>query len=183
MQNATTTRYSALAMPYRPFTEQNCSIADALEIVGERWTLLVMREVLFGRRRFGEISATSASRRTSSATASQQLVEHGLLERRPTGDGGESHEYVPTPQGHELSTRCSSPCCSWGDDYAVPEGGPPRVQVHTPAATTRTRGCTAATAASRSGPASCRSRPGPGASPKQIADGILPKTVSLGDIA
>ena len=42
-------------MPYRPFTDQNCSIARALELVGERWTLLVMREVLLGHRRFAEI--------------------------------------------------------------------------------------------------------------------------------
>ena len=82
-----------------------------------------------------------------------------------------------------LSARSCPPCCAGATTT------PPRREETTrasrctfPAATTRTRGCTAATAGSRSVQASC-SRAGPGASPKQIADGILPKTVSLGESA
>jgi len=79
-------------MPYRPFSEQNCSIANALAVVGERWSLLVMREILFGRSRFSEIKRNLGVAPNILSDRLQQLVEHGLLERRPTGDGGESHE-------------------------------------------------------------------------------------------
>ena len=81
-------------MPYRPFSEQNCSIANALAIVGERWSLLVMREILFGRSRFSEIKRNLGVAPNILSDRLQQLVEHGLLERRPTGEGGELHVYV-----------------------------------------------------------------------------------------
>jgi DNA-binding HxlR family transcriptional regulator len=167
-------------MPYRPFSEQNCSIANALAIVGERWSLLVMREILFGRSRFSEIKRNLGVAPNILSDRLQQLVEHGLLERRPTGDGGESHEYVATPKGRAVSPVLSA-LLRWGDDYAVPEGGPPRVQVHIPCGHDAHPQLHCSYCGEQIGAGELESRPGPGASPKQIADGILPKTVSLGE--
>src|SRR6478609_6880519 len=95
-------------MPYRPFSEQNCSIANALAVVGERWSLLVMREILFGRSRFSEIKRNLGVAPNILSDRLQQLVEHGLLERRPAGGGGESHEYVATPKGRAVSPVLSA---------------------------------------------------------------------------
>ena len=90
-------------MPYRPFSEQNCSIAAALAIVGERWTLLVMRDVLFGRRRFSDIKRSLGVAPNILSDRLAQLVEHGLLERRAINDHSDSHEYVPTAKGRDVS--------------------------------------------------------------------------------
>src|SRR4030081_3923121 len=117
-------------MPSRPFTEQNCSIASALAVVGERWSLLVMRDILFGRRRFGEIKRSLGVAPNILSDRLQQLVEHGLLERRPIGEHGESHEYVPTAKGLDVSPVLSA-LMQWGDAYAAPDAGPPRIAVHT----------------------------------------------------
>src|SRR6478609_7643350 len=90
-------------MPYRPFSEQNCSIAAALAVVGERWSLLVLRDVLMGRRRFAEIKRSLGVAPNILSDRLQQLVEQGLLERRPISEGSDSFEYVPTVKGRDVS--------------------------------------------------------------------------------
>jgi DNA-binding HxlR family transcriptional regulator len=161
-------------MPYRPFTDQNCSIASALAIVGERWTLLVMRDVLFGRRRFAEIKRSLGVAPNILSDRLRQLVEHGLLERHPINEGGESFEYVPTAKGRDLSPVLVS-LIEWGDEYATPAAGPPRVAVHVACG----HDAHPARQCSHCGEIIERGdlvmRPGPGATPKQLADGILPR--------
>ena len=73
-------------MPYRPFENQNCSIARALEVIGERWTLLVLREVLLGRRRFEEIRRNTGIATNILSDRLKTLVEHDVLERREAGE-------------------------------------------------------------------------------------------------
>jgi DNA-binding HxlR family transcriptional regulator len=163
-------------MPYRPFTEQNCSIAGALAVVGERWSLLVMRDVLMGRRRFAEIKRNLGVAPNILSDRLAQLVEHGLLERRPISAGVDSHEYVPTPKGRDVSPILTA-LLQWGDAYSAPDG-PPRVQVHAPCGhdahpQLHCRHCGEVIARGE-----LQSRPGPGATPKQIADGILPRLES-----
>jgi DNA-binding HxlR family transcriptional regulator len=160
-------------MPYRPFTEQNCSIANALAIVGERWSLLVMREILFGRRRFSEIKRNLGVAPNILSDRLQQLVEHGLLERRPTGEGGESHEYVATAKGRDVGPVLTA-LLRFGDEHAVPAGGPPRVQVHVPCGHDAHPQLHCSHCGELIGPGELRSRPGPGASAKQVAEGMLP---------
>ena len=64
-------------MPYRSFEGQNCSIASALEVLGERWTLLVLREVLLGRRRFEEIRRNTGVATNILTDRLGTLVDHG----------------------------------------------------------------------------------------------------------
>jgi DNA-binding HxlR family transcriptional regulator len=66
-------------MPYRPFADQNCSIARALAVVGERWTLLVLREVLLGRRRFQEIRRNTGIASNILTDRLQTLVDQDVL--------------------------------------------------------------------------------------------------------
>ena len=160
-------------MPHRPFSQQNCSIAAALAVVGERWSLLVMRDVLLGRRRFAEIKRSLGVAPNILSDRLQQLVEHGLLERRPLAEGSDSHEYVPTAKGRDVSPVLSA-LLAWGDAYAAPQG-PPRVQVHVPCghdAHPRLHCSHCGDVIERG---ELRSRPGPGATAEQIAEGVLPR--------
>ncbi len=160
-------------MPYRPFTDQNCSIAAALEIVGERWTLLVMREVLLGRRRFAEIRRNVGVAPNILSDRLQVLVEHGLLRRRRYSEHPESYEYVPTRKGVDLNPVIIT-LLQWGDRYAAP-GGPPRVPVHTSCghdADPRLH-CSHCGEIIQNGELTVR--PGPGATAGQLAEGVLPR--------
>lgn len=116
-------------MPYRPFEKQNCSIADALAVVGERWTLLVMREVLLGSRRFAEIRRNTGVAPNILSDRLNTLVEQGLLRRRLYREHPESHEYHPTAKGADLGPVLIA-LMQWGDKYAAGPAGPPRVIVH-----------------------------------------------------
>ena len=166
------------AMPYRPFSEQNCSIAAALEVVGERWTLLVMRDVLFGRRRFAESSAASASRPNILSDRLAHLVEHGLLERRAINDHSDSHEYLPDAQGPR---RQSDPhrAAGWGDELRRAR----RTRRASGAQDLRPRcppALTAATAARRSSAVSWSRDRSSGATAKQLAEGSSRKPEARG---
>jgi DNA-binding HxlR family transcriptional regulator len=116
-------------MPYRPFTDQNCSIARSLAILGGRWTLLVMREVLLGRRRFADIRRNVGVAPNILSDRLQTLVDHGLLERRLYSRHPESFEYVPTRKGLDVSPVLVA-LLDWGDEHASPPAGPPWVLVH-----------------------------------------------------
>jgi DNA-binding HxlR family transcriptional regulator len=109
-------------VPYRPFSGQNCSIARALEVVGERWSLLVMREAMLGRRRFGEIREQLGVAPNILSDRLGTLAEHGLL--RHDGHG----EYRLTAKGADLQPVLIA-LMRWGDRHAAP-AGPPRIVVH-----------------------------------------------------
>jgi DNA-binding HxlR family transcriptional regulator len=96
-------------MPYRAFEGQNCSVARTLAVVGERWTLLVMRDVLNGHRRFRELRRTTGIAPNILSDRLGTLVEHGLL-RHDEATG----EYRPTRKGADLSPVLIA-LMSWGD--------------------------------------------------------------------
>jgi DNA-binding HxlR family transcriptional regulator len=114
-------------MPYRPFADQNCSIARALAVVGERWTLLVLREVLLGRRRFQEIRRNTGIASNILTDRLQTLVDQDVLERRRYGE--DAFEYVPTEKARDV-TPVLVALQQWGDRYEAPAAGPPRLLVH-----------------------------------------------------
>jgi DNA-binding HxlR family transcriptional regulator len=115
-------------MPYRPFEAQNCSIARALAVVGERWTLLVLREVLLGRRRFAEIRRNTGIATNILTDRLQTLVEQEVLERRRYSEQPEAFEYAPTQKALD-ATPVLVALMQWGDRYDAPHGAP-RVLVH-----------------------------------------------------
>src|SRR5215470_5735026 len=116
-------------MPYRAFEDQNCSVAGALAILGGRWTLLVLREVLLGRRRFADIRRNVGVAPNILSDRLQMLVDHGLLERRRGSEHPESFEYVPTRRGQEVSPVLTA-LMAWGDEHASAPAGPPFILVH-----------------------------------------------------
>lgn len=160
-------------MPYRPFADQNCTVAGALAIVGDRWTLLVMREILFGRRRFAEIRRHTGIAPNILSERLQMLVEHGLLSRTRYSEHPESYEYVPTAKGADLRQVIGS-LMEWGDRHAAPAAGPPRVAVHAACGhdAHAQLHCSHCGRVIESG--ELRVRPGPGATAEQVAEGVLP---------
>ena len=80
--------YLARSMPLRSdYDRQNCSLARSLEVVGERWTLLILRDLFFGVRRFTDLHAHLDIPRAVLTARLATLVDRGLVERRPYGPG------------------------------------------------------------------------------------------------
>jgi DNA-binding HxlR family transcriptional regulator len=113
----------------RTYEDQVCSISRTLEVVGERWTLLIVRDVFFGVRRFGDLQASLGVARNVLTERLNRLVEDGILEREPYQEHPARYEYVLTPKGLDLLPVLLS-MMRWGDTYASPEVGPPRLVRH-----------------------------------------------------
>lgn len=112
-------------MPSQP---RDCSIANALAVVGERWSLLALREIFFGVRRFDQIAANTGASRDILAARLRKLVDAGLLVKRQYERHPPRYEYVLTESGEALHTVLIN-LMDWGDRY-VTEGEPPTVWGH-----------------------------------------------------
>ena len=112
----------------RTYEAQNCSLARTLEVVGERWTLLILRDVFLGIRRFDSFQGRLDVSRTVLAGRLQRLVENGLLSRQRYQERPDRYEYVLTQKGLDLWPAINA-LRAWGDAYETKEG-PPRFFVH-----------------------------------------------------
>lgn len=108
----------------RDYEGQNCSIARALEVVGERWTLLIIRDVLLGIRRFDEMQEDLGIARNVLTERLNRLVDEGVLERVLYSEHPERYEYQLTKKGLDLNIALSA-LRQWGDDYLSDR--PPRI--------------------------------------------------------
>jgi DNA-binding HxlR family transcriptional regulator len=108
-----------------------CSVAQALEVVGERWTLLVVRDCLLGVTRFDQIQQRLGIARNVLSDRLDLLVEVEVLERRPYQERPVRHEYVLTERGRDLWPVVQA-LQQWGDRWADWPDGPPVQQVHEP---------------------------------------------------
>jgi DNA-binding HxlR family transcriptional regulator len=91
----------------RDYHGPNCSIARALEVVGERWTLLIVRDAFLGLRRFDEFQESLGIARNVLTDRLNRLVEEGILERVPTANG-QSATSTASPPRAASSTSPSS---------------------------------------------------------------------------
>jgi DNA-binding HxlR family transcriptional regulator len=105
--------------------ETPCSIARTLEVLGERWTFLVVREALAGTTRFADFRATLGIAPDVLTTRLNTLVEAGVLERRPYQDDGKRtrQEYLVTPAGDDLRVILGA-LQQWGDTHRPYSKGP-----------------------------------------------------------
>jgi DNA-binding HxlR family transcriptional regulator len=111
------------------YQDQNCTIARALEIVGERWTILVVRDALLGIRRFEDFQSRLGISRAVLSDRLSQLVEHGILQRVPYQERPVRHEYVLTERGLALWPVVAA-LAEWGREL-FPEGAPRRFRHRT----------------------------------------------------
>lgn len=106
-------------MKYKSFAHMNCSVAQSLEILGERWTLLILRDAFLGTRKFEDFLDTGISRNVLAARL-KRLVEADILEKRPID--GKSSEYRLTLKGLDLQPVLLA-LMHWGDQHRpLPEG-------------------------------------------------------------
>lgn len=111
------------------FAGMNCSVAGALEILGEWWTMLIVRDAFMGVRRFEDFQRRLGIARNVLTTRLQKLVASGILERRRYQERPERFEYRLTAKGLDLYPILVS-LLQWGDRWAPAEGGPPVLLVH-----------------------------------------------------
>lgn len=100
----------------RRYDGQNCSIARALEVVGERWTLLIVRDAFLGPRRFEEFQQSLGIARNVLADRLGRLVDEGVLERVRYSARPERYEYRLTRKGRDLQVALAG-LRQWGDRY------------------------------------------------------------------
>lgn len=110
---------SQLSEPTNLGSPRVCSIADALEIVGERWSLLVLRELGFGVHRFNDILTNTGAPRETLALRLRKLEEAGLIERRQYSQHPPRDEYLMTAAGRDMAPVLVS-LRLWGERYATP---------------------------------------------------------------
>jgi DNA-binding HxlR family transcriptional regulator len=105
-------------MPTTPGRDLRCSIARSLEVLGEKWTLLVVREACWGRTRFSEFRSALGVAPDVLADRLATLVEVGVMERRPyrVEGGRQREEYVLTPAGEDLRLVLAA-LNAWGDEH------------------------------------------------------------------
>jgi DNA-binding HxlR family transcriptional regulator len=108
---------------------RECSVARTLEIVGEKWALLAVREVFLGNRRFDEMVRRTGAPRDTLAARLKTLVAGGILERRRYCEHPARYEYRLTEAGRELYPVIMT-LMRWGDKHLAGEEGPPRVFEH-----------------------------------------------------
>jgi DNA-binding HxlR family transcriptional regulator len=109
-------------------TARDCSIANALALVGERWSLLVLREAMLGERRFDRFVRNTGASRDILAARLKTLVKAGVLTRERYSEHPPRDEYVLTESGRALRPVLMA-LTEWGDRYAT-EGEPPTVWEH-----------------------------------------------------
>lgn len=109
----------------RTYDTQVCSAARALEVVGERWTLLIVRDALLGVRRFEDFQRSLGIARNVLTDRLNLLVDEGVLERRAYSDA--RHEYRLTDKGRDLWPVVHS-LVTWGDRHEAPDGPPRRFE-------------------------------------------------------
>src|SRR5215470_14906055 len=100
----------------RDYEGQNCSIARTLEVVGERWTLLIVRDVFLGLRRFDELQESLGIARNVLTDRLNRLVDEGILERVHYRERPVRYEYQLTLKGRDLLLPLTA-FGQWGDKY------------------------------------------------------------------
>ncbi len=108
----------------RTYEGQNCSIARALELVGERWTLLIVRDAFLGLRRFDEFQDSLGVARNVLAERLNRLVGEGILERNAYSERPPRFEYRLTEKGRDLAIPLLA-LMQWGDRHLSDK--PPRI--------------------------------------------------------
>lgn len=160
-------------MRLKSFQDMNCALAQTLEVVGERWTLLVLRDAFFGIRRFDDFQRRLGIARNILSARLARLVDEGILERRVTSPGGRRAEYHLTEKGRDLQPALLA-LTQWGDTWYPADRGV-RVEFYdrdSGRAIRRVRPC--AEDGRELAPRQIRARPGPGAGQDLTLDAVDP---------
>lgn len=118
-------------MGWEEYDSTTCSVFRALDVLSDRWTVLVLRDVLNGVRRFDDIQRHLGIARDVLTKRLASLAEQGIVERVPYREPGARtrYEYRPTAAGRDLRTVLIA-LIGWGDKHRPGADGPPTIVVH-----------------------------------------------------
>ena len=120
-------RYTG-GMLKRDYPTQYCSMAAALEIIGERWTILIVRDIFLGVRRFDDLQRSLGVARNILQTRLERLVEQGIVVKKAYQQHPVRYEYRLTTKGADLWPVLMA-LLQWGDRYAI-DGERPVIVEH-----------------------------------------------------
>ncbi len=139
----------------------HCSVAQCLEVVGEWWSMLIVRDAFLGVTRFDQFQERLGISRNVLNQRLARLVEAGVLTKVPYSDHPPRHDYRLTDKGRDLWPVITT-MRQWGDRYAAPDG-PPLEVVHTACGHVSDAVLTCASCGELVGARDVRAVPGPGA--------------------
>lgn len=116
-------------MRWRDLKDEPCSVARTLSVIGDRWTLMILRDCFVGLRRFEHFEASLGITRHVLADRLKKLVDEGVLKKVPYGEAPVREEYRLTERGFELYPVVLS-IVQWGDKHMADERGAPIVRRH-----------------------------------------------------
>lgn len=146
------------------FADMNCSIAQALEVVGEWWTLLILRDCFLGIRRFDDFVDRLGIARNVLTNRLDTLVDAGVLERRAYDEARGRYDYVLTDMGRALWPVLTA-LRQWGDEWLLGEGNEPLLLEHRDRGHTTTARMTCDVCGEPLDARSVRAVPGPAGDP------------------
>ncbi len=145
----------------RTYDAQNCSAARALEVVGERWSLLIIRDALFrGMTRFTDFQRSLGVAPNILGKRLDGFVAAGLMTQRQYGPSAQQREYLLTDKGRDLQPVIIA-LTGWGDRWAAPQG-PPVMFVHATCGAEVRQETHCPACAATLGPEDVRTQPGTG---------------------
>ncbi|HUA96471.1 MAG TPA: helix-turn-helix domain-containing protein [Acidimicrobiales bacterium] len=148
-------------MERKSFSDMHCSVAQCLEVVGEWWSMLILRDVFMGVTRFDQFQERLGISRNILTQRLNHLVEEGVLRKVPYSDSPRRFEYRLTDKGRDLWPVLTT-MRQWGDKYAAPEG-PPLEIVHKSCGHVAEAALTCSSCGEAMGPRDVRAVSGPGA--------------------
>ena len=110
-------------MRSKSFEGMVCSIATVLDAVGDRWAMLILRDLVLGLRRYDALRRSTGIANATLADRLRQLEQNGLIERRLYQSGPDRHEYLPTAKGRDIALVLQA-LAQVGDQWQ-PDGGSP----------------------------------------------------------
>src|SRR5689334_3425034 len=113
-------------MDREEYGSNNCTVARTLDIIGDRWSMLVLREAFWGVKRFDRLQGNLGIARNILADRLHRLVANGILEKRRYQERPERFEYKLTQKGIDLWPIVVS-LLEWGDHYVADDHSPPVV--------------------------------------------------------
>ncbi|ONI67661.1 transcriptional regulator [Kribbella sp. ALI-6-A] len=118
-------------MPQRVTHETaQCPVARAVDVIGDRWSLLIVRDAFDGIRRFNDFQRNLGLAKNILSSRLRELVTHGILEIVPAAEGGAYHEYALTQKGRDLFVILVS-LRQWGEDHLFEDAEPHSVLLDT----------------------------------------------------
>ena len=117
------------SMPKQSFADISCSIARTVDVVGQRWTPLILRDLFAGMSRFEDIRRDLGIASNVLAARLDDLERHGVVERRRYQSMPVRHDYVLTDKGRDLYPVIAT-LLAWGDKWQADPDGPPALIVH-----------------------------------------------------